>query len=209
MSKKVFIINGDRDYNNLFKKFDFELTDHIDKASLVVFTGGADVSPNLYGDAQHPATWNSPYRDLQEQQLYLMARESGTPMVGICRGAQFLNVMNGGRMYQDVGSHAIAHGHTLVDVENGQEVLVTSTHHQMMMPHESAKVVAIARQGSFREWVQDCAIQREEVSLEDYEVLFYEKSKSLCFQPHPEFVGAKWEPMKEYFHSLLQRYLGM
>lgn len=208
MSRNVFIINTDREYNALFEKLGFTLTKDFDKANLIVFTGGEDVSPDLYGDNKHLKTWNNPHRDEREQMLYSIACKEGIPMVGICRGAQLLNVLNGGRMYQDVGKHAVGAGHLLVDTSTHQEILVTSTHHQMMMPAEKAEVVAIANEGGYREWVENGFVEREEVSNEDYEVLYYADTNCLCFQPHPEFTGAKWEPMKEYFANLLQRYLG-
>jgi hypothetical protein len=39
--------------------------------------------------------------------------------------------------------------------------------------------------------------------------VFYEHTKALCFQPHPEFNSVEYEGMKAYFRSLLTRYLGL
>lgn len=206
--KKVLIVNGSFDYRNLFEQLGFETTTNIDEADLMCFTGGEDVSPSLYGDKAHEATFNSTYRDRVEQQMFDLALTAMVPMVGICRGGQFLNVMNGGRMYQDVTKHAIYGTHPIVDLESGETIEVTSTHHQMFMPHESAKVVAVANLGGEREWY-DGQVFRRDTSNTDYEVLFYEKTNSLCFQPHPEFQGEQYQPMKNYFARLLNKYLGV
>lgn len=203
---KVYIVNGSADYRNLFKQLGFEIETNIKDTDLVCFTGGEDVSPSMYGDKAHASTFNSEYRDRIEKELFYIALESEIPMVGICRGGQFLNVMNGGRMYQDVTKHAIYGTHPIVDLESGETIEVTSTHHQMFMPHESAKVVAVANLGGEREWY-DGQVFRRDTSNTDYEVLFYEKTKSLCFQPHPEFQGEQYQPMKDYFASLLSKYL--
>lgn len=204
---KVYIIGGNSAYRTLFAEYlGHEIVSSIDGAELCVFTGGEDVTPSLYGDAAHPQTYNSERRDTQEADVYEHCVYNGIKMVGICRGGQFLNVMNGGRMYQHVSKHAIHGTHLLVDVESGEPIPVSSTHHQMMMPHDEAKIVAIATLGGYREWYDGQLFKRDE-SNTDYEVLYYSGTKSLCFQPHPEFNGEEFEPMKKYFKQLLATYL--
>jgi len=66
----------------------------------VVFTGGADVSPFMYGEKKLSVTCNDEHRDEQEKLFF--ERYTKVPKVGICRGGQFLNVMNGGKMWQHV-----------------------------------------------------------------------------------------------------------
>src|SRR5206468_3407306 len=75
------------------------------EADLVIFAGGADVDPVLYGEVPHETTCCDPKRDQQDMDLYLMCVEHGIPMLGICRGAQFLHVMNGGKLWQHVDKH--------------------------------------------------------------------------------------------------------
>jgi gamma-glutamyl-gamma-aminobutyrate hydrolase PuuD len=200
------IINGSDDYNDLFVSMGHTITQHLAKAELLVFTGGADVSPNLYGDYEHRFTGSNPARDKNEASFYTWGVKNDIPMVGICRGAQFLNVMSGGRMYQHVERHT--RSHTITDVVTGETVYVSSTHHQMMMPSFKALLVATAALGGEREWF-DGAVARKDVSKEDIEVVYYEHSRSLCFQPHPEFNRPEYEGMKAYFKGLLARYLGV
>lgn len=199
----VHIVCGSPQYRNLFESLGHTLvTDN--KADLVVFTGGADVTPSLYGDKAHEFTGNSPERDRSEMKVFEECVRKGIPMVGICRGGQFLNVMSGGRMYQHVEKHT--RSHSITDLQTGETVYVSSTHHQMMMPSPKALLVATAALGGEREWF-DGVIPRNDVSKEDIEVVFYEHTKALCFQPHPEFDSVEYEGMRQYFKGLLSRFL--
>lgn len=201
---KVMIINSSYAYDNLFTKLGHTLVADVASADMLVFTGGEDVSPHLYGDHKHMATGNSIKRDASEALLFDDAKERGLPMVGICRGGQFLNVMSGGRMYQHVDKHCGVH--EITDVLTGEVVQVSSTHHQMMKPSEKGLLVATAYLGGEREWY-DQQVFRKDVSTEDVEVVFYPHTRCLCFQPHPEFVGDVYIGMYEYFKRCLERFI--
>lgn len=206
MSKNVYIVNGSYAYVQLFKELGFNVVKNPDEATLAVFTGGEDVTPALYGDKAHKFTYNNPHRDGVEKNLFEQFRKKDVPMVGICRGGQFLNVMSGGRMYQHVGEHT--RSHYIVDAKTGETIYVSSTHHQMMLPSEAAITIATANQGGFREWY-DGQVFKRDISNKDIEVVYYSNTRALCFQPHPEFVGAEYEGMKKYFSYLLNEYLGV
>ena len=204
--KNVFIIGGGRDYSFLFKHLGLGEVGSVKEADLICFTGGEDVTPSLYGDAAHPWTGNNPQRDAYENQIFKEALALGIPCVGICRGAQFLNVMSGGRMYQHVTEHC--HSHSLTDIESGELIYVSSTHHQMMMPSDKAVLVATANEKGTREWY-DGQVAKRDVSKEDYEVVYYPHTNSLCFQPHPEFDSAEFVGMRRYFGDLLSRFFNL
>ena len=69
----------------------------------LLFTGGQDVSPALYGEAPKPTCGEvCPARDRMEQTLLHLALERDLPVLGICRGIQFLNAVLGGTLYQDL-----------------------------------------------------------------------------------------------------------
>lgn len=71
----------------------------------VLLSGGADIAPQLYGQASHETVKaTDPQRDAMELELARAARQAGVPMLGICRGCQMLNVAFGGTLLQDVPS---------------------------------------------------------------------------------------------------------
>jgi putative glutamine amidotransferase len=75
----------------------------------LVITGGRDVDPATYGQAPHPTT-DEPARDRDAWEFGLVRRAlaRGLPLLGICRGAQVLNVALGGTLHQhlpDVVGH--------------------------------------------------------------------------------------------------------
>ena len=68
-----------------------------------LFTGGHDVSPGLYGETPlEGLTVACPKRDAMESVVLGMALERDKPVLGICRGIQFINVFLGGTLYQDI-----------------------------------------------------------------------------------------------------------
>ena len=69
----------------------------------LLFTGGQDVSPALYGETPKPTCGEiCPARDRMEQARLHLALERDLPVLGICRGIQFLNAVLGGTLYQDL-----------------------------------------------------------------------------------------------------------
>jgi putative glutamine amidotransferase len=76
----------------------------------LVITGGKDVDPARYGQAPHPQTDEPRHdRDAWEFALLAGALRRGLPVLGICRGAQVLNVALGGTLHQhlpDIVGHS-------------------------------------------------------------------------------------------------------
>ncbi|MGC2655908.1 MAG: gamma-glutamyl-gamma-aminobutyrate hydrolase family protein [Mycobacterium sp.] len=67
----------------------------------LVITGGKDIDPTRYGQQPHPSTDQpGPDRDEWEFALLGAALNRKLPVLGICRGAQVLNVALGGTLHQ-------------------------------------------------------------------------------------------------------------
>ncbi|MFU8863804.1 MAG: gamma-glutamyl-gamma-aminobutyrate hydrolase family protein [Rhodobacterales bacterium] len=73
-------------------------------AGLVV-GGGDDVSPMLYHGELVAEARLDPDRDALERRLVLEALAAGKPVLGICRGAQMLNIAQGGNLHQRAYDH--------------------------------------------------------------------------------------------------------
>lgn len=136
----------------------------LDRVDMLIFCGGEDVEPARYGETNHVklGTVNL-RRDAWEFAVADEAIRRRMPLLGICRGCQFLNVRFGGTLWQDVPSEkpgAMVHGikgeHT-ISVESGtrlhamlkaDSVSVNSRHHQAVKDLASGfKVVARAPDG--------------------------------------------------------------
>lgn len=158
-------------------------------ADIIVFNGGADIGTQLYNE--NPIMSRIPFlpsnRDQYEHGIF--NRYKGTKfMLGICRGSQFLNVMNGGGLWQDVNNHG--RDHAMLDLLSGMEMRTTSTHHQMMRPNfEDGELVAVASESTYHlRDGEDLVIDPKARSGLDIEIMWYPKNRSLCIQGHPEYV---------------------
>ncbi len=76
----------DKIYSNWM--FDeLEHTSLIDESDIIVFTGGEDVSPDVYGESRvHKLTNSNKSRDNKETYYFEKGFESNKFMIGICRG---------------------------------------------------------------------------------------------------------------------------
>lgn len=206
---KVFVVGPwmGAAVEHLFKRYNWELTRKLKEADLIQFTGGSDIHPALYGKPMHPNTYCSPERDKYELMVFAEGMKYKKPMAGICRGAQLLNVLCGGSMWQHVDNHNSG-DHKVRDELSGEVFEVNSIHHQMMKPSDDAIVLAYAHEATKKE---DCHEAGKSTVLYyptksanpgDPEIVIYWKDDipMFCFQGHPEFAGENLQ--NRYMHYL-------
>jgi putative glutamine amidotransferase len=122
-----------------------DATAYLDRLDGICLSGGPDLDPDAYGAPERHAELGptEPGLDAFELELARAAEARGLPILGICRGAQALNVARGGTLHQHLPGHrqtepATATTHT-VHVEPGSRLArvvgtgvlrVNSFHHQ-------------------------------------------------------------------------------
>jgi putative glutamine amidotransferase len=119
-----------------------ELLDMLDG---LILAGGSDIDPASYGAQPHPETRGTrPERDRFEIALGTRALERDMPVLGICRGMEMLNVIQGGTLTQHLGLELHRHtpgvfadhgvrlepGSLAERVVGGDHTEVKSAHHQ-------------------------------------------------------------------------------
>lgn len=134
-----------------------------------LFTGGQDVSPDLYGECRLLECGSAcVLRDKMEHMLLTEVIAQNKPILGICRGIQFLNAVFGGTLYQDLPTqHAsginhhqlppydipvhkviIKEGTPLHQLLQTKELQVNSYHHQAIRKLSAKlKVMAVSEDG--------------------------------------------------------------
>ena len=114
-------------------------------ADAIVLGGSViDLHPAIYGEAPRvPLTSPDLRKDIRELRVTRAALEASLPMVGICKGAQLMNVALGGSLYQDInldGATARSHWGVQHPIETrpgtlarrvlGRSGVISSEHHQ-------------------------------------------------------------------------------
>ena len=117
----------------------------LDRVDMLIFCGGEDFAPSRYGETDHPKLGKvNLRRDAWEFAIADEAIRRRMPLLGICRGCQFLNIRFGGTLWQDLPSekegakvHRLKGEHettvksgTYLHKLVGPMVSVNSRHHQ-------------------------------------------------------------------------------
>jgi len=201
---KIYVA-GPEHYGKWIKNY--ELVRRIDKADLVILTGGADVNPLLYGQKKLILTSTNDVDDSKDTAVTNIAIKEGVPILGICRGSQFLCVRAGGTLIQDCDNHAISGTHKII-TKDGDIFEITSTHHQManldsLKENEDYQLIAKAHPKLSTYYKDDTG----NLNIENEpEITYYPKINALGIQGHPEYMG-KDEPIVNYLNYLINYYL--
>lgn len=86
--------------------------DDLYKCDGFILTGGVDIHPALYGGAKdyenRPAEFQVE-RDYFEEKIFTYSQDRRKPLLGLCRGLQLVNVLQRGRLIQDLASNNLQH----------------------------------------------------------------------------------------------------
>jgi len=176
----------------------------------IIMTGGYDVHPKFYSENRHQhknLEIVSSRVDLYQMELARFAIEKNIPTLGICRGMQIINVVNGGSLYQDLtekSGEVLKHRDTnpsfvvehRISVEDksilngifGESVIVNSYHHQSVNRiGDGLRVTACATDGV----------------IEAFEMI--SKKFIVGVQWHPEKMVAADDEMLGIFEALIEK----
>lgn len=193
------VLLATNDFSNYFERHypDLEVYPNVSagrmpkmQVDLVIFTGGEDLNPAMYGERPNGTDYFNKGRDEQERNVwYLMGDRTikTKKILGVCRGHQFLNVMMGGNLHQDLyrikSSHSFEHDVVWSDgiMESLKLPYVNSMHHQ-----------AIRNIGDNRRYV----VLAKEPKTEIIEsITWFDRNgeeRYLGVQFHPEFMDREF-----------------
>jgi len=175
-----------------------KFTRRFDEADIIVFEGGTDIYPGLYGEKDSIRTQvnTMQLRDEREVDLFHKSVNAGKLNVGICRGEQLLTVLNGGKLVQHMRH---PNGHTC-KTWDGQKCWTNSLHHQLAYPWDIPKEdweLTMWTEGLSNTYLngEDKEIEfsldafTDEGLIIEPEGLWFPKTRSFLMQWHPEMMG--------------------
>lgn len=174
----------------------------------IILSGGQDIHPMFYSEQQHKHLGDVDSKvDRYQLEVARTAIENDTPLLGICKGMQIMNVATGGSLYQDLEemnkpllkhlqsgkTYETAHS---ISIENnstmfelfGQSLDVNSYHHQAIKQlGDGLKVTALSDDGVI-----------EAVEMNN-------KRLVMGVQWHPELMALKNDKILRLFKLLIER----
>ena len=182
-----------------------------DNVDAIVVWGGEDIDPSFYKEKpnRHTQAQRGPTeRDRAEWSAMKYAKMNGIPIIGVCRGAQFLCVASGGKLVQHVTGH-VGGQHNIMFADDGLDIMsVTSCHHQMMYPWKtdyqllawSTQRLSTTYQGEDQKEIRECHTHFEP------EVVYFPKTRGFAVQGHPEWMD-ETDPFVHYCNEMIQKLL--
>lgn len=182
-------------FNQVFNSGVNLLRSGFDGVDAIVLWGGEDISPFYYKEKAHSKTQNQggpSQRDINEWKAMVYAKIHNIPIIGVCRGAQFLCVFSGGKLVQHVTGHHSEHNVMTVD---DKMMSTSSCHHQMMYPWKTDYQLLAWTTMKLSSVYQD----QDDLEIADMankyepEVVYFPKTRGLAIQGHPEWMAAEDE----------------
>lgn len=155
----------------------------------VIVWGGADISCTIYNQvlSAHRSCSASKLSVRDEVELTMVneAIKNDIPIIGICRGAQLVCAVAGGTLVQHVSDHS--RGDHSILTHDGQELVTSSVHHQMMYPFEVPHEMLAWASEALSDGYHGQGHEMLDLPVEP-EVVWFPTIRALAVQGHPEFM---------------------
>lgn len=165
-----------------------------------LFTGGQDVSPELYHEKKQPYCGElSPTLDTLTKVVFEDAEFSDKAILGICRGCQILNVLFGGSLYQDLniqyqsnnGKHIEHHQNKPYDNTSHKVTLNSDGYLHKLLKKDELQVNSVHHQG-----IKDVGIGLSVNAISEDGIVESIKAVDYNFM-----LGVQWHPEYNYFRN--------
>lgn len=159
-----------------------------------VLWGGTDIHPSYYKQGHNrfsQAGRDPSERDVWEWNAMKYCKANDIPIIGVCRGAQFMCAFTGGKLIQHASGHT--NGNHSVTTSDGDKFSVTSCHHQMLdLVGTNHELLAWSSeplsQAYYGETMQPLS-HIEPVTFKEPEIVFFPDIKGIAIQGHPEWAN--------------------
>jgi len=215
MSHKIIVVGHSKLDMDLMKEIGDatmgieEFVEDPKKFSLALFTGGADVTPSLYKEKGAALCFSDIYRDLVDKAIYDMCTANKVKKIGICRGLQFINVMEGGKLIHHLDGHEGGQ-HLFECFKDDKLRKVNSLHHQMVIPPKNpmkAVVVGWSAAKLSKNYYGNND-ERTDWKGPEVEAVIYPRGSACGVQYHPEMMD-KGSPGRTFFVEMAQDLLNL
>ena len=213
MNKKIYVVGGSLGYAEWMLPLGNKLVYDKNDADIFVFTGGADLDPELYGEPEGSHTYCNKRRSAEEKQYFDFAVKNGIKMWGTCLGSQTLGVLGvaGTKLIQHV-NHPSNHK-VILPYHKNLALPVPSCHHQLVHfdPNQSTEgkdylLIAYTPRLSpvhLNGYDQDYELGEDYKEVEGF---FIPSIGALSFQTHFEFLNLD-HPSVKVAQNLFEEYL--
>lgn len=165
---------------------------HIDG---LVLHGGEDIAPEVYGETARKDEWRGQLtKDRMELALIRSCLKQNIPILGICRGAQLINVALGGTLHQDIGEafqSATCHRNGEIYEKNTHEMIISPKGHlAKIYPHEETVKINSVHHQAMKELGSGIKIEAQSSGDQIIEAI----SLSQKNMRTPLCLGVQWHP---------------
>lgn len=198
---KVYVVGEDAYYASWL--VNYEIVNNLEDATIVMFIEGKDVDPSLYNEEKYSVTQSNLEYDIKEKNIFDKIKTNQL-VIGCGYGAQFICVMNGGKLIQECTGHMLDGTHQITNGDVYCEI--TSAHHQMQYPFNLSEkdYTILYRAAPELSYHYECS-GTEHIYCEPEIVLYHKEEfpKCLAIQGHPEYMR-KESPVIEILNNIIK-----